>query len=239
MIELLNSITEQTKPPEGDALFLYDPATNKDLISNIVVGALKAGTVVDSTYLIDNQPTLRVDNANAGAVLTFPSSIDLNALTEWTLEWSSRPTSIGGYYFTELFLDVAGGSGYPVGCRWTDTGYGNTLQFNAADWANERIWRPPFTKSTAVNTLNRYALVFKGGNFTVFRNGTKQMLTNATGGVGSTTQDYFPKTQAWGLFKILTLGYLNSVNSSWIGNYGRIRISNFARYLGSYTPEAF
>lgn len=224
--------------PTGDVLFLYDPATNKDLITDTVCGALKASTTVDTTVKIDGNDTLKFAAAGAGAVLTFPSGIDLNALTEWTIEWSSRPTAIGLSYFTEFFLDPTPSAGIPLGCRWCDGGYGDKLQFNIADFNNARLWRPPFAKSAKVNVLTKYSMVYKGGVVKVYVDGVLQTLTNGVEG-SSTSQTFITKTHSWSVFTTLTLGYYNSANVAWLGNFGRIRISNFARYLGTHTPGAF
>lgn len=238
MIETLLMGGEPIVIPTGDVLFLYDPATNKDLITNTVCGALKASTTVDTTVKIDGNDTLKFAAAGAGAVLTFPSGINLNALTEWTIEWSSRPTAIGVSYFTEIFLDTTPSSGVPLGCRWTDGGYGDKLQFNIADFNNARLWRPPFAKPAVVNKLTKYSMVYKGGVVKVYVDGALQTLTNGVEGNG-VSQAFISKTQSWGVFTNLTLGYFNSANVAWLGNFGRIRISNFARYLGTHTPPPF
>ena len=239
MIETLFMIADSTPIPTGDVLFLYDPATNKDLISDTICGALKGSTSVDATFQIDGYDTLKFAAASAGAVLTFPTALSLNSMTEWTIEWSSRPTTIGSAYFTELFLDTVPASGIPLGCRWTDSGYGDKMQFNAADFNNLRLWRAAETKASAVNKLTRYSMVYKGGAIRVYKDGVLQMLANGVEGGSSTSQTFIPKTQAWPVFANLTLGWFNAGNTAWLGNFGRIRISNFARYLANYTPAPF
>lgn len=239
MIEAVLMVTDSTPIPTGDVLFLYDPATNKDLITDTVCGALKANTSVDSVVKIDGYNTLKFAASSAGAVLTFPTTLSLNTMSEWTIEWSSQPTAIGVSYFTELFLDTVPSSGIPLGCRWTDGGYGDKLQFNVADFNNLRLWRPPGNKASAVNRLTRYSMVYKGGVIRVYKDGVLQLVTNGTEAAAPTSQTFISKTQAWPVFANLTLGWFNSANVAWLGNFGRIRISNFARYLGNHTPPPF
>lgn len=238
MIELLGS-SKYTPPQTGDVLFLYDPATNKDLISNTTVGVLKAATAVDNTVLIDGQPTVKFTGTGAGVQINLPTALNLEALTNWTLEWSSIMNAYQGGYATEIFMDLTNSAGYPVGCRWTDGGYQERNQFNAGDWANARIWRPDITKTQAIGKLNKWALVRNGNEFYVMLNGVRQLLENGTSSGGS-KQSYFSKTQA--LLNAVTrfyIGYYNGTNLAYPGNFGRIRFSNFARYINNYTPQPF
>lgn len=237
MIELMGSTFSNDPPPEGDVLFLYDPATSKDLVSNQVCIALTNGASVDTVVKIDGYNTLKFAAGNQQGLITLPTPINFETLSEWTIEWVSRPTSIGGSYFTEVFLELAVSQGYPMGCRWADGGYGNRLQFNLSNWSNPNIWQPPIVKTQAINNDNRWAIVYKGGIARIYRNGVKQMLAAGTGGVYD--KDYIAKTQAFLLASKIYLGYYNSINQAWLGNMGRIRISNFARYLGNYTPVPF
>lgn len=237
MNEMLFSGGAGIPQPTGDVLFLYDPGTSKDEISGNVCIALSGGAAVDNTFLIDNKATLKFTAAGQQGLITFPTSINLEALTEWTVEWSSRPTTFLTSYVTELFMDLTVSQGYPIGCRWGDGGYGNRLQFNISNWANNNIGQPPIVKTDVTNKINRWAMVFKGGQLRIYKDGVKQLL--AFGTSNTYAQDYIGKTQAFPTVTRMYLGYFNSVNQAFAGNMGRIRISNFARYLGNYTPVAF
>lgn len=239
MLEILLASRGGGEPePTGDVLFLYDPATNKDLISNTVVGALRTATTVDTLVTLDGQPTVKFGSTAAGAIITLPTPINLEALAEWTVEWSSRPTSMSSSYMNEIFLDLLNTAGYPLGCRWADGGYGNRLQFNISNFANSNLWRPPVDKSAALNKENRWAMVYKGGQVKVYRDGVKQMLAAGTNG-GTGTQDFISKTQPFFTVAKIYIGWYNGTNVAFIGNMGRIRISAFARYLGNYSPKPF
>ncbi|MNM47266.1 hypothetical protein D3C81_582290 [compost metagenome] len=234
---LLSGGTEDLPEPTGDVLFLFDPGTAKDLISNQICIALANNATIDTINKIDDNPTIRFAQGTSQGLITLPTPINFEALTEWTVEWTSRPTSIGSSYFTELFLDIAVTQGYPIGCRWADGGYGNRNQFNIGNWSNAVLGQPSLVKSQAVNKDNRWAMVYKGGQLRIFYNGVLQMLAFGTG--GSYSQSYIDKTQAFGLIAKIYLGYYNGTNQAWLGNMGRVRISNFARYLGNYTPVPF
>jgi len=237
MNELLLSGGGGIPQPTGDVLFLYNPGTGKDEISGLNCIALANGAAVDNTFLIDDKPTLRFAAGNNQGLITLPNPINLEALSEWTLEWSSRPTTFLTSYATEIFMDVTVTQGYPVGCRWGDGGYGNRLQFNISNWSNNNIGQPPFVKANVLNVINRYAMVYKGGQLRIYKDGVKQMVAFGTG--SQYTQDYIGKTQAFPTVTKIYLGYYNSINQAFAGNIGRVRISNFARYLGNYTPVAF
>jgi hypothetical protein len=236
MIELLGG-TKAEEPQTGDVLFLYDPATNKDLISDTVVGAIKTATEVDPAVLIDGQSTLKTSSVNSGVLITLPTALDLETMQNWTLEWSSIWNAYQSGYATELFMDITNTAGFPIGCRWTDGGYQERNQFNASDWNNARIWRPSSTKTQVIGQLNRWALVRKGSYFFVMLNGVRQLLENGT--VNGTKQSLFNKTQALPTVTKMYLGYFNATNRCYPGNFGRIRFSNFARYVGDYTPQPF
>lgn len=226
---LINSTTAKT-------LFLYDPATNTDLVTNTVVGAMRAGTTVDETVLIDGHPTIKLASATQGVLVTFPTPLDLGNMLEWTIEWSSFPTAIGTNYFTDLYLNWTGGP--YIGARWTDAGFGHRLQFSASGFSNlSSIWRIPTTKAQAVNKLAKYAMVFKDGKVSVFKDGVKQTMNNGT--TNNISSDYMTKDVVWQPLTTLNLGWMNSTNSAFTGNSGRIRISQGARYLTNYTPEPF
>jgi hypothetical protein len=236
MHELLISGRKETTQPTGDVLFLFDPGTGKDEVTNQTCIAL-SGVAVDMSVLIDEKPTLKFAAVNNQGLITFPTPIAFDALEGWTVEWSSRPTSFATAYANELFLDITTTLGYPIGCRWGDAGYNNRLQFNISNWANANIGQPPVNKTAVVNKVNRWAMVFRNNRLQIFKDGVLQMLAFGT----STTyaQDYMAKNGALPTVTKLYLGYFNSINQAWLGNFGRIRISNFARYLGNYTPTPF
>ena len=237
MNELLLAIKEDPPAPTGDVVFLYDPATSKDLISGQVCIALSNNAAIDTINQIDGHSTLKLAQGTSQGLITLPTPINFEALSEWTVEWTSRPTSIGSSYFTELFLDIAVTQGYPIGCRWGDGGYANRLQFNIGNWSNGVIGQPPIAKSSVVSKDNRWAMVFKNAQLRIYYNGVLQLI--AFGTTSNYNQNYISKTQEFGLIAKLYIGYYNSINQAWLGNMGRIRISNFARYLGNYTPIPF
>jgi hypothetical protein len=237
MRELLLGGSGGTPEPTGEVLFLFDPETGKDLISNQTCIALSNNAAIDTLNKIDDKPTIKLAQATSLGLITLPTPSNFEALTEWTVEWVSKPTSIGSNYFTELFLDIAVTQGYPIGCRWGDAGYGHRLQFNIGNWANAVIAQPQIVKSGVANVVNRWAMVYKGGRLKIYYNGVLQML--AFGTSNTYGQNYVSKSQAFGIIAKIYLGYYNSINQAWLGNIGRIRISAFARYLGNYTPVPF
>lgn len=222
---------------DPNAIFLFDPATNTDLVTGQVCGAYVGGAVADSSITIDGHATAKMDNVNAGIGITFPKPLNLEALPEWTIEWSDRPTNIRAYYANELLLTTS--NSVVIGGRWTDGGFLERLQFTLTGFGNvNTIWRLDGTKAATYNVVNRYAMVFKDGRMSVYQNGVKQMMQNSTYGSG-TRQDYIPKGAAWANFVTMALGFRESTNASFIGNYGRVRISDRARYTSDYTPQPF
>lgn len=224
---------------QAGTLFLYDPGTNKDLISDTIVGALKANTTVDTSVLIDGRSTIKfAAAASSGVTITLPTAINLDTLPAWTVEWVSRPTSFPTDYANELFLDTLTGITNVIGCRWSNLGYGNRLQFNMSNWANSFIWRPPVAKADVVNTIVRWAMVYQNNQVAIYKDGVRQMLANGTS-TSTGTQNYIDKTMAFPTVARIHLGYYNGTNQSFLGNIGRIRISDGARYTANYTPIPF
>lgn len=222
----------------GTTLFLYDPATNKDLVTGTTCGVLRSGTTVDSTILIDGNSTIKSTTGTHGATITFPTPLDLGSLAEWTIEWNSLPNSIGYGYSTELMLNWPAGP--YMGCRWADGGFGNRLQFSGGGTGFSNvatIWRTPETNVQAANKLARYAMVLADGKISVYKNGIKQSMNNGT--TNAITQDYFVKATIPQPLTTMSIGWLNSTFISWQGNFGRVRISAGARYLANYTPVPF
>lgn len=237
MYELLATNRSEIIPPTGDVIFLFDPASGKDEVTDQFCITMANGLAIDTSYLIDNKPTLKFTGASNQGLITLPQAINFDTLDDWTIEWSSRPTSFITNYANELFLDITNTQGYPIGCRWGDSGYGNRLQFNISNWANANIGQPPVNKASVVNKVNRWAMVFRNAQLRIYKDGVLQSL--AFGTSTSYTQDYLAKSGTLITATKLYLGYFNSINQAWLGNFGRIRISNFARYLDSYTPEGF
>ncbi|MNI53907.1 hypothetical protein D3C73_1087660 [compost metagenome] len=218
----------------NNVLFLYDPATNKDLVTGTTCGVVRANTPVDSVVMIDGNPTLKAAVSTSGVAITFPTPIDLGILDEWTIEWAAFPTSVPANYATEMLMNYPGG-GY-IGARWTDAGFGARLQFTGGGFGNAAtIWRIPTNYAQASGHLARYAMVYKDGLISVYKDGVKQTMNNGTG--QSTSSTSFPKAAGWQPFTTMNLGWINSTYISWLGNYGRVRISSTARYLANYTPQ--
>lgn len=226
---------------DPNVLFMYDPATNTDLVTGLTCGTKLGVTTVDNTVLIDGHPTVKMADTDRGVTIAFPTPINLNALPEWTIEWSSLPTSINSSYANELnLLDAANTASNYVGCRWTDGGFANALQFTLNGYGNSAtIWRSfTTTKAAAVNKISRYAMVFKNNQVIVYRDGARLTLTNGSGGSGA-NQTFINKIQQNNPHTKMFIGWANSTYVSTIGNAGRVRISNIARYDGNYTPAAF
>lgn len=226
-----------TMPEFGSTIFLYDPETNTDLVTGTVCGVLRTGTTVDSAVLIDGHKTIKNATSTHGVAITFPKPIDLGSLPEWTIEWSTRPTSVGYDYGTEMLLNWP--SGPFVGARWTDGGFGYRLQFSGGDGFGNAatVWRIPQTNTTIINKLNKFAMVLKDGKISVYLNGVKQTMNNGTS--NAVAQDYFAKLGAWQPLTVMNIGWTNGTYVGWLGNYGRIRISKGARYTANYTPDPF
>lgn len=223
---------------DPNVLFVYDPATNTDLVTGLTCGTKLGATAADSAVLIDGQPTVKLATTAQGVTIAFPTPINLDAMTEWTIEWSSLPTSINASYANELnLLDAANTASNYVGCRWPDGGFANALQFTLNGYGNtSTCWRAlSVTKTVALNKISRYAMVFKNNRMTVYRDGVLLTVTNGTSGNG-TSQTFINKIQQNNPHTKMFIGWANSTYVSTVGNVGRVRISNIARYDGNYTP---
>lgn len=236
MIELLlGGKPKAAQPPYQDPAFLYDPETNSDLLGSKPTILRRANTTVDTNYLIDDHPTVRLGTANAGIQVTFQTPFNFN-IPEWTIEWSSRIEAIGTYYFTELLFIASNGDF--LGCRWTDGGYNSMLQMSVGSWANNNTnWRA-LTKTAVLGVLKRYALIYKDGVIRFYVDGVMQELMNGTAGTGAKQMFFVPPVNLVA-YANMYIGYQGSVNGSYTGNVGRVRLSNYARYTGNYTPEPF
>lgn len=226
---------------DPNVLFMYDPATNTDLVTGLTCGTKLNGVSVDSNTPIDGQPTVKMAATNQGVTIAFPTPIDLNGLAEWTIEWASLPTSINASYANELtLLDAGGAANMYIGCRWPDGGFANALQFTLNGYGSpSTCWRAmSVTKTVALNKLSRFAMVFKDNQLRVYRDGALLTVTNGTG-AGGTSQTFINKIQQLNTFTRMYIGWANSTYVSTIGNVGRVRISKIARYTSNYTPAPF
>lgn len=221
--------------PEPDVIFLWDPEQAKDLIGSAASIAYVGSTTIDTVNTIDGHPVLSFPNASAGATITFETPLSLAGL-EWTIEWSVINTVAASAYASE-FAMYSGVSSNGILARWGDTGFGNRLQFGNKFAAATDCYNIALTKAGSVNQLSHFALVCRGTQISVFRNGVKQAMAVGTG--GTYNQPTFPAGTALTDLRAIRIGWLNSTVVAMVGRHGRIRICKNALYTNSYTPQPF
>mgnify|MGYP001113576761 CR=1 FL=1 len=241
MIESLLATTEVTvQPPDLPGVFLFDPESQTDLMNNNATVTL-SGATVDATYLIDGYPTTKLPSITSYLLITLPNPLELDA-NDWTLEWSCM---VSAFQATRYDGEMRGTTttGKVVASRWTDSGYGTQLQsFAGAAATEDLLWRIPGAKQTFVNQLRRMALVCRGGAVTVFKDGLPQKVTNwniVGNSSKQVTRDSFNKDAVIGKLNSIRLGWTATATPAAISNVGRIRFSDYARYIFPYTPAPF
>jgi len=241
MIECLlptPQVVEQ--PPDLPGVFLFDHETRTDLINNNATVSL-SGATVDTTYLIDGHPTTKLPSITSYLLITFPNPLELDN-SDWTLEWSCMATAFQATRYDGEMRGLTT-TGKALISRWTDSGYGSQLQSFVGGGATEDLlWRIPGSKQSVVNQLRRMALVCKQGVVTVFKDGVPQKVTNwnIVGGSGNqVTRNNFNKETVVGKLSSIRLGWISTTAPAAISNVGRIRFSDYARYIFPYTPTPF
>lgn len=243
MIEQLLPILQVPgQPPDLQGIFLFDPQTNTDLINNNAT-VTSSGAAVDSAYLIDGQPTVKLTAITNYLLITIPTPIDLD-VGDWTVEYSrvaSSFSALASKYDGE-FTGLTTASKNLV-MRWTDTGYGRLLQAIIGGAVTAATyWRIQPPKDNMVNILSRMAIVCKSGVITIFKDGVPQQVRNwdeAGNASKVVVQNNFPKEASLGKLSSIRLGYVGTNNPAAPSNLGRIRISDYARYTSAYTPAPF
>lgn len=241
MIEMWLTTKQATpQPPDLAGVFLFDPETRTDLINNNATVSA-SGTSIDTSYLIDGKPTTKLLSTGDFLVITIPTPIDLDA-SDWTVEWSCRATAFQDSKYEGEFGGMTTAGKY-LYSRWTDGGYGYFLQsFVGSGATGAVLWRILPAKQSVVGILRRMALVCKAGVVTVFKDGVPQRVgnwDNVGGASQAVTQDNFPKEANMGKLSSIRLGSSGSTTPAALSNIGRIRISNYARYISTYTPVPF
>lgn len=241
MIEqMLNSGAYTPQPPDLPGIFLFDHQSRTDLVNNNATVSV-SGAAVDSTYLIDGFPTTKLAATTHYMLITIPTPIELDA-NDWTVEWSCM---VSAFQATRYDGEFAGSTtaAKALTSRWTDAGYGSALQTYVGAAASAAVlWRIAPAKQSVVGFLRRMAIVCRSGVITVFKDGQPQMVSNWDN-VGNAskvvTQKTFPKEAGMGKLNLIRLGWASTVSPAAISNIGRIRISDYARYIHPYTPVPF
>jgi hypothetical protein len=241
MIETLLTTTQVAEqPPDLPGVFLFDHETRTDLINNNA-SVTVSGATVDTTYLIDGFPTTKLPSITSYMLITIPTPLELDA-NDWTLEWSRMGSAYQATRYDGEIRCSTTASKWLVS-RWTDAGYGSQLQNIAGVGTNEAdFWRIPGTKQSTVGILQRMALVCRQGVIFVFKDGVPQKVTNwniVGGAANQVTRNSFNKEAGMGKLNTIRLGWLSTVAPAAISNIGRIRFSDYARYIHPYTPVPF
>lgn len=235
MLEAMLLTKKEVPIPPTGATFLWDPVLQQDLYGSGATIAYIGGGTANTDYLIDGQGTFNLPTTSSGFTITLASPLDLSG-GDWTVEWSTLNTVNNGNYGTDIAID----SGFPgsakgVQARWSDTGFGNRVQFSTIFQQVTDCWNASLTKVTSLNTLQRFAMVCKNGQVSVFINGVKQMLANGTGGT-YTAASFAAAPANLKDLKSIKIGWQNSTVQAMISRHGRIRITQSALYTTDYTP---
>jgi len=241
MFEQLLSGTKQLPPDTGDVIFYIDMATVKETINNRPI-TISNGAVVSTAQLIDGKPTLYMPTAGGSGsrlLMNLNPALDLS-LTNWTVEWSEYRTANATTWTNEVYLsDSTLYKGFTM--RFGDTGYDNLLMFSDNNNTNGRSeCRINVTRTEHTGMVVRYAVTcdearrlrfYINGNLVQIRNGNNSSSS-------APLQDYFQSGPA-GNFAALTTLYMGALNNNAnnVARYlGNVRISNYVRYRGNYTP---
>jgi hypothetical protein len=228
----------QAKPvviPQLPPIMLLDAGTASDLIGSKPTFTLNTGASVDSTVLIDGHPTWKLSTTAAQVKVAFEKVLNLDTI-DWTVEWSVIDTNVSTTY--SAILDILNASlAQGISCRFNDGPYNNRLMFGAVATGTTDSFTVDVTQNQIQNLLTRFAFQCKAGRLTFYVNGTPMLSRVGTTGTFSATSQ--PKSGTLTAESQILIGYRASGVPGFIGNMGRIRISDYARYAGTYTPQAF
>ncbi|WDS62037.1 hypothetical protein [Pseudomonas phage D6] len=243
MFEALLSGKGTPIPPEtGDVIFYVDMATLTETIRGHAVSVAN-GAVVDNTFLIDGKPTLKMPTAGGttGSRLrvSLSPALDLSG-TNWTIEWSTYYVTAPGTWANDFYLTE---STYYKGVmsRFADSGWNGLMMFADNSTNNVSTARVNLSPGALAGQLHRYAITCRAGRIRYYINGQLVGMRAGTNSNPGAFGEYFD-VQTVNNFANLTQlnigGFAGAaVNTSrYIGN---VRISNFVRYNGNYTPVPF
>jgi len=189
--------------------------------------AIPTNTAKDETYLIDGEPSLRI-NAGGGLRIVFGSVFD-SSIPEWTLEWSSRLNATSTTYSNLLYVSNATTVAFIN--RTSDQGYGYRIQ-NAPNSGVVQgdVWNFPFGSAAKLGVLTRYAAVKKNGVITMYVDGVATLMANGTTNVYTSAS--LPAGAGVTNCDRIEIGGLAQ-------NISHVRLSKYARYSANYTPKPF
>lgn len=240
MIEQLLNLGNQ-KEEIGETVFLFDPGTMSDLVGSNITYTTYGLAVVNTDTTIDGQPTISTPNTSSGIVVTFEQPFNF-AMGNWTLEWSEyMSTNPGSNYHAGVCMytdDVMTGAlANGILSRWGNTGFGNRLSVGNIFSSVSTVFNAPVTKATSSGSIIHYALSCRTGKVSFFKDGE---LTKLAGGTSVTyNQDNYPLVRPIDNLTKLAIGFFTGGTASRPGFFGRVRLSNYARYTKNYIHEPF
>lgn len=212
------------KPVVTDPFLLFDTVSMTDLTGRNPTLTL-TNAAVDNTYLIDGEPTVKIENGGALA-LTLNEAFD-TSVPEWTLEWSSRLNASSVAYNNLMVMSAGSVTAFVQ--RQADSGFGGRIQQGYTTANAGSVNNFPFGSAAKNGVLTRYAAVKNiDGTITMFVDGKPTMLANGTGTTYSVKSFYAGANL--GLMTRIALGALAQ-------NIGSFRLTKKALYKAEYIPR--
>ncbi len=241
MLEQMLNVDVAKPAPKPPPVWLFDPTTGKDLVNNNATLQLLNGAVVNDVRPINGRNTINWAATNARAVVVLPTPLVLGE--DWTIEWEANtaPMVLNTDYLYEIIGDLVQASNF-LYTVWGDSGYSFQMRMCCGPTDNQAyIWRSGWARNVIPNGPRQHAFVSRKGVVEYYQNGVKQSsITNWNATVNSGQQ---VTTPTWTVratnpaIKQFRLGAANdSLKGPINGGFGRIRISNYARYSTSYAP---
>ena len=211
------------KPLNIDPWLLYDAATMTELKGRNVTPVITGAVTIDSSYLIDGEPTVNIPTGGL-IELNLANDIFDSGIAEWTLEWSSRLNASTTGYANLMYLATQTQTGFVQ--RTSDSGFGLRIQQGANALTAGAVNNFPFGSAQKNGVLTRYAAVKKDGVIRMFVDGKPTLMANGTG----FTYSVASFVAGTGL-PITRLGF-----GTLAQNMGAVRLTKKALYQAEYTP---
>lgn len=242
MMEQFLSQTFAPPAPAHPPIWLFDPATGTDLVAGNASLSLFGGGVVNSSQPIYGYDTIEWPTTASGGVITIPTNIQLG--DNWTVEWQAYAAvaPVLNEYNYELLGYTTSATDF-IYTVWGDSGFSYQMRMAFGPFTDQaKVWRGGPARNEIAGIVRTHAFVCSNRVVSYYYNGVRQAtLINWNATIDASKQvttPTFPMGTPFAPLRQFLIGSPGGANKGMVGRFGRIRISDFARYGSNYVPGA-
>lgn len=187
--------------------------------------ALTNGVTIENPATIGTDTIILASGNQDTLDIKFSQALNMST-ADWTLEWSALQLENSNNYCSHIALLPESGA-FGVTARYGDGGFSNRMQFGGLISQLPQVFNIPFTKTTSLNVLRKYAMVKQGQNVSVYVDSIKQDFAVGTSQTYDTAT--FPIDADITAIKRIRLGNIQSGGDTLSAKHGPVKLTMSAK----------